>query len=34
MPTLKEGYSEIQSINFVPGPFVNEKDEQAYNLLS
>lgn len=33
-PELSEGFSEIVHVNFVPGPFENEKDKQLFYYLS
>ena len=33
-PELSEGFSEIVHVNFVPGPFENEKDKQIFYYLS
>ena len=33
-PELSEGFNEIVHVNFVPGPFENEKDKQLFYYLS
>jgi hypothetical protein len=33
-PELSEGFTEIVHVNFVPGPFENEKDKQLFYYLS
>jgi bifunctional polynucleotide phosphatase/kinase len=32
-PTTDEGFSEVKTIKFVPGPFENDKDKEAYYAL-
>lgn len=32
IPTLEEGFDEIVNLNFVPGPFVNDKDKKLFYL--
>lgn len=33
-PTKNEGLDEVVKVNFIPGPFVNEKDKQIFYLYS
>ena len=33
-PKISEGFDEIVNVNFVPGPFQNEKDKQIFYMLS
>lgn len=30
VPTTSEGFSEVKTISFVPGPFLNDEDEEIY----
>jgi bifunctional polynucleotide phosphatase/kinase len=30
MPSTKEGFDEVRIVNFIPGPYRNELDEQSY----
>ena len=33
-PEIKEGFTEIVQVNFVPGPFENEEDKKIFYYLS